>query len=582
MGQKIESGWPTIILVYLRLTPKSNQAASLWVMTFYFECYTQKNSMSRFILPVVFLVLTCCMLPVAANAETTTESTIKAVTVYKQNAKVTREATITLTKGNNEIVLGDLTQSVLAASLQVRVKGNATLLSAAHRTNYLKDMKRPEKVAAVQDTLDDLNYDLQWLNNQLLILQGEEKIITSNNPLGSKKDEGFTVNEMQQLTVFYRKRLTEIKREILDISREVSLKQKEINRLNTHLRSINQQQGKPTGELVLQFYSPAAKKIKIECSYLINNAGWSPLYDLKSKSISAPVKLVYKANVYQNSGHDWKNIDMKVSTNNPTANNSRPILNPQYVQFYVAAPVAYQKRGAYQEATLNMATVTVDNAAQPGSTGLNLSATPPEKEPFAIEFDVPLKQEIPSDGIGHIVLMEEYNLPAQYIYHVVPKVDLGVFLIAKITNYGQYNLVAGNANIFFEDTYVGQSYINPSITSDTLLLSFGRDDQITVKRSRPNNLSESKTKSGTIRETHGYEIKVRNNKSTVIDIEVLDQIPIAQHDDIEVKLTKKGGAEYVEEYGKLLWTMKILPGTSQITRFEYRVKYPKGKFLTGL
>lgn len=551
-------------------------------MTFSIECLTQQNHMSRFILPVVFIVLVVCILPWSANAEKTIESTIEAVTVYKQNAKVTRAAKITLKKGNNEIILGDLTQSILAASLQVQVKGNATLLSAAHRTNFLKDMKQPEKVAAVQDTLEDLNYEFQWLTNQLQILQGEEKIITSNNPLGSKKDEGFTVDEMQQLTVFYRKRLTEIKREILDISRESKNIQAEINRLNTHLRSINQQKGRPTGELVLQMYSPAAKTIQIKCSYLITNAGWSPSYDLKSKSISSPVQLVYKANVYQNSGHDWENVQMKVSTNNPTANNSRPILNPQYLKFYVAAPVAYQQRGGYSEASLNMATVTADNAAQPGSTGLNLSTMPPEEEPFAIEFDLPLKQAIPSDGIGHIVLMEEYNLPAEYVYHVVPKLDLGVYLLAKITNYGKYNLVAGNANIFFEDTYVGQSYINPSITSDTLLLSLGRDDQINVKRTRPNDLALSKTKAGTVREMHGFEIKVRNNTSKEITIEIMDQVLLTQVKEIEVKLTKKGGAAYTEEYGKLLWTVNILPATSRTVRFEYRIKYPKGQYLTGL
>ncbi len=97
-------------------------------------------------------------------------STIEAVTVFKQNAKVTRTANIRLEKGNNEIILGDLTQSILAASLQVQVKGDATLLSAAHRTNFLKDMEKPAKVEAIRDSLDDLNYAFQWINNQVTIL----------------------------------------------------------------------------------------------------------------------------------------------------------------------------------------------------------------------------------------------------------------------------------------------------------------------------------------------------------------------------------------------------------------------------
>lgn len=543
------------------------------------------NFMRRFFFLIGFFL---CISSFQSYAEGIA-STIEAVTVFKQNAKVTRAASIDLKKGNNEIVLGDLTQSILAASLQVQVKGDATLLSAAHRTNFLKDVEKPKRVAEIQDSLENLNYDLQWLNDQLAILRGEEKIITKNNPLGSQKDKGFTVEDMQKLISFYRKNLREVKKKILDISRESKEMQAEINRLNRHLNSINQRSGRPTGELVLHFFSPSAKTIPIKCSYLISNAGWSPLYDLKSKAISAPVQLVYKANVYQNSGYDWKNVEMKVSTNNPAANNSRPILNPRYVQFYVASIRNYPSSGkelTEEMTTMNMATISVEDAKMngmpsPSIPGVNNAAYPPKEESFAMEFNVPFKQEIPSDGVGHIVLMDEYNLPADYTYHVVPKLDLGVYLLAKITDYGQYNLVAGNANIFFEDTYVGQSYLNPSITSDTLLLSLGRDERITVERTRPNNLDMKKTKTGTIKETHGFEIKVRNNKSVAIDIEILDQVPLTQTKEIEVKLTQKGGAEYMEEYGKLLWKEKVYPGSSKTVRFEYWVKYLKGKYLTG-
>ncbi len=536
--------------------------------------------------PILFFIgLFLGVLPFQSQAENIS-STIEAVTVFKQNAKVTRTANISLKKGNNEIVLEDLTPAILAASLQVQVNGDATLLSAAHRTNYLKDIDKPKKVAAIQDSLENLNYDFQWLNNQIQILQGEEKIITQNNPLGSNKEKGFTVKEMESLSIFYRRRLTEVKKKILDIGRESKKVQLEINRLNSHLKSINQKKDRPTGELVLHFFSPSVKTVTIKCSYLISNAGWSPLYDLKSKSISSPVQLVYKANVYQNSGYDWKDVKMKISTNNPTANNSRPILNPRYVQFYLVSHQAYRSNSSYGETTLNMATVSPESAkinseVVQNSPGFDGSAYPSVEEPLAMEFEVPYKQEIPSDGIGHIVLMDEYKLPADYTYHVVPKLDLGVYLLAKVTDYGQYNLVAGNANIFFEDTYVGQSYINPSITTDTLLLSFGRDERITVKRTRPNNLDMKKTKTGTIKETHGFEIEVRNNKTVAIDIEVLDQIPLTQVKEIEVKLTEKGGAEYIEEFGKLLWKMKILPNSSKKIRFEYWVKYPKGKYIMG-
>jgi uncharacterized protein (TIGR02231 family) len=200
---------------------------------------------------------------------------------------------------------------------------------------------------------------------------------------------------------------------------------------------------------------------------------------------------------------------------------------------------------------------------------------------LAVEFEINLPHDIASDGKNHLVNMKSYELPATYQYHAVPKLDVAAFLLAKITNWGQYNLLTGTASIFFEDTYIGKSVINPNITSDTLLLSFGRDDQISVKREKLKDNTATKSIGQNTKETVTHKITVRNNKGMPFNIEILDHIPITRNEDIEIKLLESEGADFTESYGKLLWRLNLEPGETKEVEFSYEIKYPKGKLLSG-
>jgi uncharacterized protein (TIGR02231 family) len=191
-----------------------------------------------------------------------------------------------------------------------------------------------------------------------------------------------------------------------------------------------------------------------------------------------------------------------------------------------------------------------------------------------------LSQSIPSDGEEHIVRVQESDMKAIYEYHSVPKVDPAAFLLAKITDYGQYHLLPGRASIFYQDTYVGQSMIDPRTVGDTLLLSLGRDEAITIKRTKPVDVkSEKKIIGDTKKEVIEYEITIKNNKRAPISIEILDQVPISRQKDIEIEVDEKklSNAEYNSTYGKLLWKVNIEGNSSKKIRFGYILKYPKNQ-----
>jgi uncharacterized protein (TIGR02231 family) len=165
----------------------------------------------------------------------------------------------------------------------------------------------------------------------------------------------------------------------------------------------------------------------------------------------------------------------------------------------------------------------------------------------------------------------------------VPKLDPSVFLIAKVTDYGQYNLIPAYASIFFEDTYIGQSFIDPKTVADTLALSLGRDENISIKRAKPIDIkSEKKIIGNTKKEVITYEITIKNNKRVAVLIEIFDQIPISRQKDIEIDVDKNelSGADYNKDFGKLSWRVKLEPNSSKRLRFGYSIKYPKDKVIT--
>ena len=189
---------------------------------------------------------------------------------------------------------------------------------------------------------------------------------------------------------------------------------------------------------------------------------------------------------------------------------------------------------------------------------------------------------MPSDNKPYAVDVQTYTIPASYKYYCAPKLDKDAFLIAKVTGWDQYNLLSGNANIFYEGMYVGRSMINAQNTSDTLDISLGRDKNVVVSREKLKDLSERKLIGSTQKETFMYEFTVRNKKKQDIDIEIEDQVPISQNKDITVELVESSDAKYNKETGKLNWQMKVSTSDSKKFRFGFSVKYPKDQTVSNL
>lgn len=523
-------------------------------------------------------------------ADTRVTPVISEVTVYRSGAKLSSTATVRIPAGNSEVVFENLSPYFNANSLQVKIAGGATLVSAIFQMKTPGPGPENPRAPVLRDSLVLLGDEFTRIRDERDVLNSESTLITSKmNQIGSTTPgtpttQTLSVTELRELSTFYRQRLLEIKDRLL----QLVIKERKTNeiykKMQETLKQLQPNVGNQTGEIVLKIESASAQSAEITCTYLVTQASWTPLYDLRSQGLDKALQLVYKANVRNLSGFDWKAVRLHLSTANPLVNNDRPILSPIFVDFRPLY-VQQQKNDLSRELNVyNMAQVAAapgaarDRAEADEMEDVVFSTTTSNNDDLVTNFDLTKPQDILANGRDNVVTVDEQDIPAEYEYHAVPKLQAAVFLLAKITDYGKYNLLPGAANIFYQDTYIGQTTINPQTVSDTMLISLGRDEQITIKRMQPKDFTErKKIFNSSIRETYAYEIAIKNNKSIPIKLEILDQLPVSKQKEIEVSLDEKDGAEYNEDFGKLKWLLTIPANQSKRVRFSYSVKYPKDK-----
>ncbi|MDR3226689.1 MAG: mucoidy inhibitor MuiA family protein [Prevotellaceae bacterium] len=198
----------------------------------------------------------------------------------------------------------------------------------------------------------------------------------------------------------------------------------------------------------------------------------------------------------------------------------------------------------------------------------------------SVEFAIKTPYTILSENKNTVVEMENYSLPANYEYYCAPKADKTAFLMANISDWEQYNLLEGEANIFFENTFVGKTILDVRYLSDTLNISLGRDKNVSVQRDKIKDYKSQKFLSTKTEVTRAWKITVRNNKKQPVSVVLFDQIPVSTLQEIEVSPENLSGAILNAENGETKWKLTLEPSQKTELDLIYKVKYPKGKTLT--
>ena len=197
----------------------------------------------------------------------------------------------------------------------------------------------------------------------------------------------------------------------------------------------------------------------------------------------------------------------------------------------------------------------------------------------SIEYKINNKYSLNSAGKPLTVEIETFSLPTKYIYSSTPKVDAAVFLNAQISGRSEMTLLDGEANVFFENTFVGKTLVDASQLSDTLLISLGRDNNVIAQRTKESDYIKKNFIGQSTTTTRGWRLTLRNNKSTDISITLSDQIPVSVNSEIEVSAEQLSGGKLNAQTGEVTWQIDLKAGEKAERQLIYKVKSPKNKTL---
>ena len=533
---------------------------------------------------IAILILLFTFIVEAYSGPKKTSATIKNVTVFLTRAQINSTVSVSIDAGDTEIEIEKLPAEIDPNSIQVQGKGDFLIKAVKKRTNFLSPLARSKELILLEDSLEYYTMKQQLLQGEQEVLQKEEQLLLANQVIKGEQAV-LSVEQLKAMANFYRARLTEIRTLVLQGRATLDKTTKKIVEKQNQLASIQQKADMPSSSVYLSITSKTSQNIQLGLEYILNDAGWYPVYDLRAKDSNSPIQIVTKAQVFQNSGIDWNNVKLKLSTNNPAIGGNRPIITTQWLDFYIQQVYrgykAKKMSGMYDDqpypASMGMA-----DSIELAKSETTANYTTVVDAPISTEYDISIPYSIPSDGIGQLVDVEVQDLPASYRYYCTPKLDKDAFLVAEIANWSDLNLMPGDANIYFDGTFVGNSYIDTKASGDTLLLSLGRDKKVLVDRKVIKDFTTKKLIGTNRKEEYAYEITVRNTKKDAIDITIEDQYPVSKSGDIEVQLIDSGTAIVDKDKGSLLWKLKLNPGENKKLLFKFSVKYPKGKILTGL
>ena len=533
------------------------------------------------------------------------KASLTEATVYTNGVQLRSKVYYTATTGINEIIIEGVSGNIDPKTIQVSATGKVIILDSKYSLFYPKltheetadEVKKVRlQILKLKDSILYMSYDLNDIQDEINVYNQAKNILKSNGVMKSQGKVNDSIMLLKEALELYTKKMNQLNKKLSELRKTKDKKKQadkkmndRLNRLKNHLSSIGNQNpnNQPIPRITVTLSANASTSGNISFSYLASGAGWSPLYDIRSESSQGKIFMNYKAQVHQNTGLDWKKIKLNISTNNPYANKTKPELNPWYLSYiqhkkeYNNARIQKSNKDMYNlnssptEAAYNRGFYMEDMEEEPALSASQFTNV--VQQLISAEFKIDLPYNIASNGQKHMVLVQNSELKTNFKYYSVPKMDQNVYLVAQMLKVDELQLIPSKANIFFDGSYIGETYIDPTNMNDTLHLSLGKDPNIQIKRRLLSSKCKEKVIGDKIEKSLAYTIEVKNLKSSTIELIIQDQLPITTDDDIEIDKINIGKAKRTERSGMIEWDIKLKPKESKTFDFDFRIKYDKSK-----
>lgn len=525
-------------------------------------------------------------------------SSIGAVTVYQDRAVVTRAASSDLAAGEHELVLEKLPASLQENSLQVSAKssGQATLLDVRVRDAFQADTAN-ERVKQLEDQIRKIEGQQAALDDEAAVLDNQRELVAmmqrgATEP--AKDGPRPTLDELKAIQALSADTLSRTLAGLRRVAEQRDDLERQLSAAQGELGQLQGQLNRRTKTVTLRVNLARAGKLDLNVSYAVAGARWTPAYDARLRPADRSVDLGYFGVIRQNTGEDWNNVKLTLSTARPALGGGAPKLNPWIIDVAappppMPAPVAaaapamrpeprarQSPKAAYAEAAAGDMAPVLEEA--------KVSTAEVQSEATSASFQIRTPATLPSDNSTQRVAIASAKLPATLQYQSTPALREAAFLTALANNNTEYPFLAGTLNTFLDDAFVAASSMKSVMPGEKMELALGADDGISIKRQLVNRFTESTGFSGNgKRVTYEYKITVKNNKATKEQVTFKDRLPISRNEKIEVKLLSPAERDIKrEDDGVLVWNWEMEPGKSRDAVLKFSVDYPGDIDVAGL
>ncbi len=502
------------------------------------------------------------------------DSKIDNVIVYKDSALIKRIAITNITQGQNQIILKGLPNSIIDNSIQLELDPSiGKILDVKIERTYLFENRT--KIKKLKDELEKINHKIKILEYKSKAMSHYTEFLKSLSPFAS--DTKTNSREIQKFIELIEKSLLNSQKSIANIEIEINNLQNKKEKLENEISILGNAQ-KSIKNIVLVINGFKTAQCKIGISYLVNRVRWYPNYDLYVDTINNQVLIDYYASIIQNSGEDWNNVKLKISTATPVF--GRPgELSPWYVDIYKPRPMNTKrmlKSGAEK--------MFLRTPPMPQKT--IYEAPKIKEEAISFSFLAKNKLNIPSDNHPHRVYLASKTINSNELlsYKAIPKLSPYVYLTSTFINPFEFPIFPGKLRIYLDGKFTGTERFQKTYAGGEKMHVFlGIDNSLSVERQLVKKFTEYTgivSKSQKI--SYEYKITITNGKKRDVDIVVEDNYPVSLNEKIKIHLIEPKKDEAEIKDGIIRWKIKLKPKSKTSVTLKFNIEYPRGIEISGI
>lgn len=538
------------------------------------------------------------------------EAPISSVTVFTDRAQITRRARVPLTDGAQELTIAGLPAGLDENSLRAGGSG-ATAVKILGVENHNRPLEKASHLEArtVQSELDDVLTEGAALKKRSELLERREKTVRELADNAAKRfaygiANGLTSLESAgQLLDFVDEQTRQINEQRLALRSDERANAEKQMMLQRRLEQFKNSRNLSEHCVTVALESAGGGEFDLEINYTVRGANWMPLYDARVQLtppstpngvLEGTLELTYMAKITQQTGEDWNDVTLTLSTAQPSLGTLPPKLEPVYIDIprpvmppMMAAPAAGR---AIKKASFARA------ADVPDLMEMDEDMAPPQAPPVAaihetakvessgatVTFELPRRYSVPTDGQAHRGTIAHYEFPVRLDYQAVPRRAALAYLRATVTNTSGLSLLAGQANVFRDGAFTGAAALEAIAPGQEFKLFLGPDEQVRAKRELVRREVDKNFMGNVRRQNYGFKIEVENLKPHRVELTLLDQVPVSRHEQIKVKPRFNDPEPETDDLGLLTWKLNLPANTKRELHSDYVVECPRDMTIAGL